>query len=422
MENHWLIFFFTIAMSAFFSGMEIAFFSSNKLRIAIDNQRGGITGRVFSRFLNKPSELIATLLIGNNVALVFYGIVTALILEPFLNQIIPASAESDGLLLVLQTLIATFVILIFAEFLPKVVFRINANTILNVFGLPVVAFHYMFYPVVKLFILLSKFIMKIILGVKIQDEKYAFSTLDLDNYLIEFSQENEETETYMDEIQMIQNAMDFRTVKLRDCMIPRTEIVAVEIKDSLKNLNKTFIDSGHSKILIYKESIDNIIGYAHAYDLFKEPESLRSIIRSVIIVPESMLANKLMEKFIQARKSIAVVVDEFGGTAGIITMEDIIEEIFGDIKDEFDTEDLFERKLSDNEYIFDARHEIDYLNETYGFDLKTSDEYGTLAGFILHHHENIPSKDEVITILKFQFTVIDASETRLKRVKMKILE
>lgn len=420
MEN-WLILIITILLSGFFSGMEIAFFSSNKLRIEIDKQKGLVSGSIFSKFLHKPSGLIATLLIGNNISLVLYGIVIAIILEPFINFLIPLSATSDGVMLVSQTVIATGIILVISEFIPKIIFRINPNGVLNVFAIPTILFHYLFYPIARMFIWVSKLLMNLLFGIKMQDEKYAFSTLDLDNYLIEFSQDNEEVTAYEDEIQMIQNAMDFRTVKLRECMAPRTEIIAVEINDSISNLNEMFLDSGHSKVLVYDDNIDNIIGYTHAFDLFKEPKSIRSIVRPVVIVPESMLANKLMERFIKERKSIGVVVDEFGGTAGIITLEDVIEEIFGEIKDEFDTEELFEKQISEHEYIFEARLEIHHLNEKYGFDLDESDEYSTLAGYILHHHENIPVAGEEIAINNYLFTVIDASETRLKKVRMKVL-
>ncbi len=420
--GNWVILVITLLLSAFFSGMEIAFFTSNKLRIEIDRQKGVISGTIFSRFLKKPSELIATLLIGNNIALVLYGIVMAKLLQPLILRIVPVNSISDSVLLIIQTIIATFVILVLAEFTPKVIFRINANGILHFFAIPTIFFHYLFYPVARLFIWVSKAMMRIFFRVRIQEEKYAFSSLDLDNYLIEFSQEQESPGAYEHEIQMIQNAMDFRTVKLRECMVPRTEIVAVEINDSLDNLRSAFMESGHSKILIYEESIDNIIGYAHALDLYRDPLSIRSILRPVLIAPESMLANRLMEKFIKERKSVGMVVDEFGGTAGVITLEDVIEEIFGEIRDEFDTEDLFEKQVAEDEFIFEARLEIHYLNETYNFELEESDEYATLAGYILHYHESIPGPGDIITIGRYRFTIIDASETRVIKVKMKILD
>ncbi len=420
MEN-WVILIITILLSAFFSGMEIAFFSSNKLRIELDRQKGMLSGKIFSQFLHKPSSLIATLLIGNNIALVIFGMAATAVLHPVINILVPATIHSEWLLMIIQTLLATLIILVTAEFIPKVLFRINPNSMLNLLAIPTSLFHFLFYPVARFFIFFSKAIMKLFMGMNIRDERYAFSTLDLDNYLIEFSQEKEDTPAYEDEIQMIQNAMDFRTVKLRECMVPRTEIVAVERTDSIPNLNNTFIESGHSKVLVFDENIDNIVGYTHAYDLFKDPASVESILRPVLIVPESMLANKLMEKFIKERKSVGVVVDEFGGTAGMITLEDVIEEIFGEIRDEFDVADLFEKQVSADEFIFEARLEIHYLNEIYEFGFIESEDYNTLAGFILHHHENIPVPGEEILIGRYRFTIIDASETRLKKVRMKVM-
>jgi putative hemolysin len=408
-------------LSAFFSGIEIAFFSSNKLRIELDRQKGLLSGKVFSKFLQHPSSLMATLLIGNNIALVIFGISAAALITPTIHPLTSATIQAEGLQMFIQTILATAVILITAEFIPKVLFRINPNGVLHLFAVPTIAFHYLFFPVAKLYILTSKSMMKLFFGVRPHDEKYAFSNLDLENYLIEFSQENEDTPAYEDEIHMLQNAIDFRTVKLRECMVPRTEVVAVELNDPVSDLHRTFLSSGHSKILVYDDHIDNIIGYTHAFDLFKDPLAIQTILRPVLVVPESMLANRLMERFIKERKSVAVVVDEFGGTAGIITLEDVIEEIFGEIEDEFDTTALFEKQLSADEFIFETRLEIYYLNETYGFGLEESEEYNTLAGFILHHHENIPVAGEVIRIENFLFTVLEASETRLKKVRMKLL-
>jgi len=419
--EHWLILIVAILLSAFFSGMEIAFYSSNKLRIEIDRQKGLISGQIFSRFLQKPSSLMATLLIGKYLALVMFGIsATALLIFPQ-YPLFSAPVQTDGVLMIIQVFCATGIILVTAEFIPKVLFRINPNGVLHLFALPTIAFHYLFYPVAKMLVLASKAMMKLFFGIRPHDEKYAFSNLDLENYLIEFSQENEDAPAYEDEIQMLQNAIDFRTVKLRECMIPRTEIVAVELNDSISNLNRNFLSSGHSKILVYDDHIDNIIGYTHAFDLFKDPVDIQTILRPIMIVPESMLANRLMERFIKERKSVAVVVDEFGGTAGIITLEDVIEEIFGEIEDEFDTTALFEKQLSADEFVFESRLEIYYLNETYGFGFEESDEYNTLAGFILHYHENIPVAGEEIRIGNFLFTVLEASETRLKKVRMKLL-
>lgn len=419
--NVWLLAVLTLMLSAFFSGMEIAFFSSNKLRIEIDRQKGLVSGTIFSRFLNKPSELIATLLIGNNIALVLFSMAASVILGPFLLMTIPATRDSAVLMLIVQTLTATTIVLVFAEFLPKVIFRVSPNGFLHFFAVPTMIFHLLFFPLARLFIGLSKGMIRLFFKIRMTDERYSIGRIDLDNYLLELSGEHEDTAALEDEIQMIQNAMDFRSVKLRECMVPRTEVIAVGIDDPVDNLQELHESSGHSKVMVYDDSIDHIVGYTHAFDLFKNPASVREMLRPVLIVPESMLANKVMERFIKERKSVGVVVDEFGGTAGIITLEDVIEEIFGEIRDEFDTDDLFEKQVADNEFIFEARLEIHYLNETYGFELDESDEYSTLAGFILFHHEDIPSPGEMIVLDNYQFTILEASGTRLIRVRMKLL-
>ncbi|HRZ49193.1 MAG TPA: hemolysin family protein, partial [Bacteroidales bacterium] len=384
-------------------------------------QKGLVSGTIFSRFLNKPSELIATLLIGNNIALVLFSTASAAILEPWLMVLVPASKHSAVLLLILQTLSATTIVLVFGEFLPKVIFRVSPNGFLHFFAVPTLSFHFLFFPLARLFIGLSKGMIRLFFKNRMSDERYSISRIDLDNYLLELSTENDDTAALEDEIQMIQNAMDFRSVKLRDCMVPRTEVIAVGIDDPVEILQELHESSGHSKVMVYDDSIDHIVGYTHAFDLFKNPASVKDMLRPVLIVPESMLANRVMERFIKERKSVGVVVDEFGGTAGIITLEDVIEEIFGEIRDEFDTDDLFEKQVAENEYIFEARLEIHYLNETYGFELEESDEYNTLAGFILFHHEDIPAPGEVIMLENYQFTILEASGTRLIRVRMRLL-
>ncbi|MDT8307942.1 MAG: hemolysin family protein [Bacteroidales bacterium] len=414
----WLIVIITILFSAFFSGMEIAYISSNKLRIEIDKQKGVISGNIFSTFLNAPSKLITTLLLGNNIALVIFGISMSLILEEWLTGMFPALKCHEFLLLLIQTIIATIIILITAEFIPKIIFRLYPNRIIQIFAVPVYFFYLLFYPVAIIFIWLSRLIIKGFLGISLKEERYHLSSIDLESFLLTFSNENEENTAYEQEIQMIQNAIDFRTVKLKECMVPRTEIVAMDIEEPIEKLKKRLIESVHSKILIYKDSIDNLIGYVHSFDLFNKPKEIRAILRPLLFVPETMLANTLMEKFIKERKSIAVVVDEFGGTAGMLTLEDVIEEIFGEIEDEFDTTRLLEKRLSDKEYIFEARIEIDHLNQRYGFHFPESEEYETLAGYIIHHHKSIPAIDEVIEIDHWLFTITEATENKIKKVKV----
>lgn len=403
-------------MSAMFSGMEIAFVSSNRLKIEVDKNKGNLAARIISKFNRMPSRFIGALLLGNNVALVIYGIAMARMLEPAIVQFLPNLSET--LILITQTILATLLVLVVAEFLPKILFRLNSNYILKMFAAPSAIFYYIFYPIIYLCIGLSESILKKFVKINFKRDNLVFSVVDLDNYLKEFSPDYTSQEEVKQEIQMFQNAIDFRYVKLRECMIPRTEIVAIDENDSVENLRKTFIRSGHSKIPIYRESIDNIIGYAHAADIFKNPKTIKSLFRPIIVVPETMLANVVLSMFIAQNKSIAVVVDEFGGTSGIVTMEDVIEEIFGEIDDEFDFEDLTEKQISKTEYIFSARLEIDYLNENYQLNLPESEEYETLAGLIIHHHQSIPSLKETIILKGLVFEILEASETRIDKVKL----
>ncbi|MFC2100882.1 hemolysin family protein [Bacteroidota bacterium] len=418
--DDWLIIILTLLLSAFFSGMEIAFISANKLKTELDKSKGLLSAKILSKFNKTPSKLIGALLLGNNVALVIYGIAMAKLLEPFLFLVLPANLESAFFVLFCQTLIATVVILIVAEFFPKVIFRMNSNSILNFFAVPVFLFYYIFYPVIYLFLWLSKLILALI-NVKINQVNYVFSPVDLDNYFREFTPKINEEDQLQQEIQMFQNAIDFRKIKLRECMIPRTEIIALEENDSIENLKNQFIESGLSRILIFNDSIDTIIGYVHSFDIFSNPTSIKGIMKPIIIVPETMLANNVLTMFIQQNKSIAVIVDEFGGTSGMVTMEDIIEEIFGEIEDEFDIEEMIEKKFNKYEYKFSARLEIDYLNEKYKLGLPESEDYETLGGFILKYHESIPQLNEEIIIDDFRFIIIEASETRIETVSLKII-
>ncbi len=413
----WIIIIITILLSAFFSGMEIAFVSSNKLQIELDKKKGLISGKILARHIQHPSNFIATLLLGNNIALVIYGIAMAKVLEPPIISIL-GNFSSEFFVLIIQTILATLVILITAEFFPKVLFRINPNKILVFFIMPLIVLYYIFYPFIYLLIGFSEFFLKRILRIKFSHEKYVFSPIDFENYLKEITPINEEQDDIEPEIQMLQNAIDFRVVKLRECLIPRNEIHALKENDSIEDLKKRFIETKHSKILIYKDSIDNIIGYAHLFDMLKNPTNIKSILKPILIVPETMLASNLMTILIQKHKSVAVVVDEFGGTSGMLTLEDVIEEIFGEIEDEFDVEDLVEKEINDNEFVFSGRHEIDYLNEKYKLNLPESADYETLAGLIIHYHESIPNINEKIFIRKFVFTILQASESRIEKVNL----
>jgi CBS domain containing-hemolysin-like protein len=406
----------SVLLSAFFSGMEIAFISSNKLRIELDKKQGAFGSHIISFFTGRPGEYIATMLVGNNISLVVFGSVMAILLEPLIR----VYSGSDVLILTIQTLISTLIILFMAEFLPKTLFRISPNTALKLFSIPVSLFYILLYPVTWLIILISEFIMTRILGVPRERNSYpaVFGKVDLDHLVSESNPDNGEIYEKEHEIKFFQKALDFSNVRLRDCMVPRTEIVALEESSSIEELRQRFIESGLSKILIYRESTDNIIGYINSKELFKNPPDLKSMIMTIPHVPETMPANKLLQSFIREHRSVSVVVDEFGGTSGVVTMEDILEEIVGEIEDEHDVSGLTEKKLNQNEYLFSARHEIDYLNEKYKLDIPKTDDYETLAGLILTHYESIPKVNDRITINDITYRILDVSETRIELVQL----
>ncbi|MEN8224970.1 MAG: hemolysin family protein [Bacteroidota bacterium] len=419
--NNTLIIILSLLFSAFFSGMEIAFISSNNLKIELDKNRGVLSGRILSRFNQHPSHFIGALLIGNNISLVIYGIAMAYMLTPHINGSLPPGMATEYIILLIQTIIATIIILFTAEFLPKVLFRQNSNLILSFFAIPVSLFYYLFFPIIYLFTGLSGWLLRIFFGLKSLKQSYVFTSIDLDNYIKDFSDKGVVGKELSPEIQMVQNALDFTNIKLRECMVPRTEIAAVEEGESLDNLRKMFVETGFSKILIYKESNDNIVGYTHSSDMFKSPKNIKTITRSVFYVPETMLANDVLSMFFKQHKSIAVVVDEFGGTAGIVTMEDILEEILGEIEDEYDEDEFIEKKITDNEFILSGRLEIDYLNEKYTLTMPQSDDYETIAGFIISKHESIPGLKEEIAIGQYVFTILQASDNRIDLVRLKIM-
>ncbi|MDT8392792.1 MAG: hemolysin family protein [Bacteroidales bacterium] len=419
--NDTLIIIISLVFSAFFSGMEIAFISSNNLKIELDKSRGLLSGKILSRFNKNPSRFIGALLLGNNIALVIYGIAMASLLEPVIIGFLPENLQSESLILILQTIIATLIILFTAEFFPKIIFRKNPNNILNFFAIPVSIFFYLFFPFIYLFTGLAAWLLRIFFGIRSLEQAYVFTPIDLNDYISIFTGEHHTEGEVRQEIQMVQNVLDFSNIRLRACMVPRPEIVAVEESDTLEMLRNMFIETGFSKILIYSETIDNIIGYTHSSDMFRQPKDIKSITRSVFFVPETMLAHDVLSMFFKQHKSIAIVVDEFGGTAGIVTMEDIIEEIFGEIDDEYDEDEFIEKKVAENEYILSGRLEIDYLNEKYKLDLPQSDDYETIAGFIISYHESIPDLREEITIGNFSFTILQASENRIDQVRLKII-
>ncbi len=392
--------------------MEIAFISANKLQLELDKQSEKYSSRLLSKTLHSPSKFIASMLVGNNIALVVYGISMAEFLEPILINY----TDSSFVILLLQTILSTLIILVTAEFFPKAIFRINPNLFLRVFALPLMFFYYLLSPIVSLTLYLSKKGLKFI-GVVLVEDNPIFGKVDLEEYLKQFSNPTEGEDMDM-EVQILQNALDFSNVKVRECMVPRTEIVAISISKSIEELRNVFIDTKLSKVLIFKDSIDEIIGYSHSSELFKSPLDIKSILFPIPFVPESMHANELLELFISQSKTIAVVVDEFGGTSGMITIEDVMEEIFGEIEDEFDLEQECEHQIDDNHFIFSGRLELDYLNEKYKFNLEVSDEYETLAGFLISKLENIPKKGAVIVVGQYKFIIDIVTDIKIERVSL----
>jgi CBS domain containing-hemolysin-like protein len=420
--NPYLIIFITLLLSAFFSGMEIAFISANKLRIEIDRKQGHFSSGIISIFINNPSKYLTTMLVGNNLALVIYGAIMAILLEPTITRIL--STNNVIVILTVQTLITTLIILIFAEFLPKMIFRNIANYSLNLFSIPIMLVYILFYPITFLINALSHSILNLIKGDSGANEriKNVFNKHDLIYFINQSGESIPETEEQTDDIKLFQNALDFSSVKIRDCMVPRTEIAAVDSTASIQEVRDLVIETGFSKILVYKVSIDNIIGFVNSKSLFEKNNDNTSLpLIDISFVPESMAAHRLLTKFIQDKKSVAVVVDEFGGVSGMLTIEDILEEIFGEIKDEHDTSELIEKEISEKEYIFSGRLEIDYLNEVYHLNIPESEEYDTLAGFIINHYESIPKLNERIIIEGFEMKILKVSNTKVELIHLKQL-
>lgn len=410
-----------ILFSALFSGMEIAFITTDKFHIELQGAQGSLSGRILSKFSNQPSNFIATTLIGNNLTLVLYGIFMAKLLDPLLVSWLPPQLSSEILVLLLQTIISTVIVLFTAEYVPKSIFLTNPYGFLSFLSIPILVIYYLLSPVVFLIVKASKFLITKVMGLDYSEDKPVFGLTDLNNYIKNIMDDDDETGEQQDvDTKYFNNALDFKTVKVRECMIPRTEIVAIDVNDDIEELKSQFVDTGHSKILVYDESIDDVIGYCHSLALFKKPDDIKSILTKIIIAPETMPANELMVQLIRQRRSLALVVDEYGGTSGIVSLEDIIEEIFGEIKDEHDDDDLLEEKINDHEFVLSARQEVDYLNETYGWDLPEG-EYDTLGGLILTVNENLPDQGETIEIPRFEFEILLMEESRIEKVRVKIL-
>lgn len=409
----------TMAFSAFFSGMEIAFISVDKLRFEME-RRAGLTSWVLTYFFHHSNNFISTMLVGNNIALVIYGILMAQIIEV---HVLGGLITNHFLLVLVQTILSTLIILVTGEFLPKTVFKINPNLMLRIFALPLSICYIVLFPVSKLASGLSCLFLKI-LGVKLNKEASdkAFGKVDLD-YFVQSGIENAENEEELDaEVKIFQNALDFSNIKIRDCIVPRTEIVAVDKSSSLDELKNLFVESGISKIIVYNGDIDNIVGYIHSSEMFRNPVDWRNNVKEVPIVPETMAAHKLMKLFMQQKKSIAVVVDEFGGTTGIVTLEDLVEEIFGDIEDEHDNTSYICKQIDEHEFVLSGRLEISKVNEMFDLDLPESDDYLTVGGLILNHYQSFPKLHEIITIEHYQFKIIKVTATKIELVRLKVLE
>ena len=409
----------TMAISAFFSGMEIAFVSVDKLRYEME-RKPGLTSTVIDFFMRNPNNFISTMLVGNNIALVIYGIIMAQIIE---DQLLAGIIPNEFLKVLVQTVISTLLILVTGEFLPKNLFKINPNLMLRICALPLFICYIVLFPVSKFASGLSYIFLRL-LGLKINKEASdkAFGKVDLD-YFIQSSIENADNEEELDtEVKFFQNALDFSNIKIRDCIVPRTEIVAVEKNTSLDDLKNLFVESGISKIMVYDGNIDNVVGYIHSSEMFRNPDDWRNNIKEVPIVPETMAAHKLMKLFMQQKKTIAVVVDEFGGTSGIVSLEDLVEEIFGDIEDEHDNTSYICKQLGEHEYVLSARLEIEKVNETFGLNLPESDDYLTVGGLILNRYQSFPKLHEIVTIGEFQFKIIKVSATKIELVRLKVNE
>lgn len=412
--------FIILLLSAFFSGMEIAFITADKFRIELKSKQGVITAKILSGFIQNQSHFIGTTLVGNNIALVIYGIIMGGLLNDTIRNYLPNYFNSDFVVIILQTVIATFIVIIAGEFLPKALFRIIPDKLLNFFAIPMLGFYYLFYPIVYLLVLASKFILSAI-GVKYTDTKPIIGRGDLINYINENAIRLNEKEEVDSEIMMFKNALSFSRVKVRECMIPRTEIQSIDLNEPIENLVKKFAETGLSKVLIYEKTPENIVGFVHVFDMFNKPEKTSQVLLSVDIVPESKYANELLTLFIEKRKSIALVIDEYGVTSGIVTLEDLLEEIVGEISDEYDSTALLEKQISENEFIFSARLEIDYLNEKYKLNIAKKEEYKTLGGYIISKHENIPQKLDKLIIDNFIITVIEVSSTKIEKVQLQVI-
>ena len=412
----------TLLFSAFFSGMEIAFISADRVRLELDNRKEGSTSDILRFFYSNTERFISTMLVGNNIALIIYGILMAKLIEPWLNLF----CSNELLVALIQTVLSTIIILFTAEYLPKTLFKLNPNMMLRSFAIPLYGIYWILYPISTFSTLLSHIILKIAGVPIIKEKKGVLTKTDLDFFVQKGldSADEDDDDNDQQELQLFQNALDFSNVKVRDCMIPRSELSAVSVDTSFANLNRLFVETGYSKLPVYKEDIDNLIGYIHSSEMFKKPKQWTSKIIPIPFVPETMAANKVLRMLMEQKKSIAAVVDEFGGTAGVITMEDLFEEIIGDIEDEHDHVELVKKKISDNEYELSGRLEISKINEELDLNLPESEEYLTLAGLVLHELQSFPHEGDIVNIDddKITMTIKKASATKIELINIRINE
>ena len=418
MEIELIIIVVSIILSAFFSGMEIAFVSANKLHIELEKKREGFIPQILNKITQKSSKFITTMLVGNNISLVIYSYY----MGGFLLGIMPLEGFNEFSILLIQTVISTIIILVTAEFLPKALFRIYANEVLKIFAVPAYVFYILFHFLSDFITGISDFFLRVFFKTNADEQQVEFSKEELGNYILEQLETGNDDEEMDSEIQIFQNALEFHNVKAREVMVPRTEITAVEIHENVTNLESIFIETGLSKVLVYKSSMDDVIGYINAFELFKKPKTIKSILLPVEIVPESMLINNILNILMKKRKSVAVVVDEYGGTSGMITVEDIVEELFGEIEDEHDSQEFLEEKINEATFNFSARLEVDYLNEEYNLSIPKSEAYETLGGFIIEHTENIPEENEVVDIEGFEIRILNTSGAKIDVVCLKVLD
>ena len=416
----WLIIaLISLIFSGLFSGTEIAFVTSNRVRVELDVKKGGLRSKIINRFYSDPEFFISTILVGNNIVLVIYGMGAATLLEPLLEQIYP----NDAFILIMQTIISTAVILLVGEFLPKTIFRINPNSSLKYISLPIAFFYILLYPISKFTSGLSKLLMRLC-GIEVKDTKTGMLSVgDLNQYLETTIDNIEEEQKQIEhEVKIFHNALDFSSTHLRDCMIPRNEIFAIDIEEtSREELSELFTTSGRSKIVVYKDDIDNVLGYIHVSELFDPNKDWKENLKPVVFAPESLLANKMMQRLLSEKRSMAIVIDEFGGTSGLVTLEDLVEEIFGDIQDEHDKSKIIEKEIATGVWEFSGRAEIEHLNEKYHLDIPEDDEYQTLAGYILVKTGAIPAENEKITLGDIEFEILKKSANRLELIKVTLI-